>query len=163
MYGLSPASRGTRMRNSRRCTVSAVYPRLRGERLRSRMGLQPCCGLSPASRGTQCVGSYSKASQRFIPGFAGNALLWSGSSHVVAVYPRLRGERPNSQHQRVPAIGLSPASRGTLPVYAAFPSGVRFIPGFAGNATAWVYAPAEQSVYPRLRGERAPRVARIND
>mgnify|MGYP003637596987 CR=1 FL=1 len=51
-------------------------------------------------------------------------------------------------------LGLSPATRGTRGAGNRSPPEKRFIPGYAGNATAASAADAPAPVYPRLRGER---------
>ena len=73
-------------------------------------------------------------SERFIPGYAGNAVLRYSSSRESAVYPRLRGERHPVCRDICNHGGLSPATRGTPPDWLESVAGIRFIPGYAGNA-----------------------------
>ena len=71
---------------------------------------------------------------RFIPGYAGNAEFVGVCRTSLAVYPRLRGERPLRQLFQAMLYGLSPATRGT-PIWRTTQNVAgRFIPGYAGNA-----------------------------
>ena len=93
LVGLSPASRGTRLKlfirplydrfipgfagnacfSSLGATGCPVYPRLRGERAPVVRKADFRVGLSPASRGTLLILRLILNVTRFIPGFAGNA------------------------------------------------------------------------------------------
>ena len=91
---------------------------------------------------------------RFIPGFAGNATIVRHSWSHRSVYPRLRGERSDTARAYIASNGLSPASRGTPCRCCLDRCLARFIPGFAGNASAYSGHHQPLPVYPRLRGER---------
>ena len=113
MYGLSPATRGTPL--AAQCDVSherfipgyagnatkqlkerkllSVYPRLRGERPPTPITAAAASGLSPATRGTLGMSGIDTLAERFIPGYAGNALIAERLIDWKPVYPRLRGER----------------------------------------------------------------------
>ena len=133
---------------------STVYPRLRGERLCLFWSPPTSTGLSPASRGTLLKANEAAGISRFIPGFAGNAHVLLQCGLYTPVYPRLRGERVVGFLNRNASGGLSPASRGTRHWKVIPLIRFRFIPGFAGNAKDILIAGDEESVYPRLRGER---------
>ncbi len=90
--GLSPLARGTRLLHLSRCRLSrfipagagntrlrlhyaglpAVYPRWRGEHIRSLSQVVPSVGLSPLARGTQAQQKAVETHDRFIPAGAGN-------------------------------------------------------------------------------------------
>src|SRR5208283_1107608 len=73
---------------------------------------------------------------------------------MVAVHPRVRGER--YVYASLPPLdcGSSPRARGTR-WGRFFPlSLMRFIPACAGNATATTIAESNNAVHPRVRGER---------
>ncbi len=91
---------------------------------------------------------------RFIPGYAGNALPSDSVTCSRSVYPRLRGERCDRHVLSRIWCGLSPATRGTPPVSEPESPPARFIPGYAGNARADWRTQGLRAVYPRLRGER---------
>tara|TARA_R110001583_G_scaffold60307_2_gene179270 strand:- start:3612 stop:3920 length:309 start_codon:yes stop_codon:yes gene_type:complete len=93
--------------------------------------------------------------RRFIPGYAGNASKKSAPDLPVTVYPRLRGERRTGLEPFMWLDGLSPATRGTRPAVVQPGVLVRFIPGYAGNASDFNMASIDHPVYPRLRGERS--------
>ena len=152
-----------------------VYPRLRGERVEITIYQLNPCGLSPATRGTLRSKKTSGHQGRFIPGYAGNALFsyercsarlrfipgYAGNAQAGVsghdsgpVYPRLRGERRSQTNALPSAGGLSPATRGTRDNWLFSCGGLRFIPGYAGNAVQVNKKPATFPVYPRLRGER---------
>ena len=97
---------------------------------------------------------------RFIPGFAGNATIVRHSWSHRSVYPRLRGERSDTARAYIASNGLSPASRGTPCRCCLDRCLARFIPGFAGNASAYSGHHQPLPVYPRLRGERCLKLMR---
>ena len=152
--GLSPATRGTRRIKSKHIDyvrfipgyagnaqiltiqrqLMPVYPRLRGERLWLSIIILQCSGLSPATRGTLFGIKAGIWPSRFIPGYAGNAFRSPSLLQDSAVYPRLRGERFLVGAVTSHKPGLSPATRGTLLSLHPLAAGVRFIPGYAGNA-----------------------------
>ena len=72
---------------------SSVYPRLRGERAHDHSNRTGTPGLSPATRGTLDESQPDRMDLRFIPGYAGNARASVLLMPLMAVYPRLRGER----------------------------------------------------------------------
>ena len=129
-----PGYAGNARGDLRRAGSGTVYPRLRGER-----GLRPGFaldrpGLSPATRGTLHRQGNHHLSIRFIPGYAGNAQPLLGDCMIVAVYPRLRGERSVRVTDVGCMAGLSPATRGTQTSLVGIQRLLRFIPGYAGNA-----------------------------
>mgnify|MGYP003624513173 CR=1 FL=1 len=134
-----------------------VYPRLRGERPLRLSGHVTVAGLSPATRGTPATGRPWRWPFRFIPGYAGNARVMPMPILWPTVYPRLRGERDPVGCFSGCGSGLSPATRGTHRSNSTAISSARFIPGYAGNAFEPLKPPLFNSVYPRLRGERALR------
>ena len=153
-YGLSPATRGTLwVQKSPAKTgrfipgyagnagsgfwpgdLGAVYPRLRGERIRASTTISAVPGLSPATRGTHRKDRKERDDFRFIPGYAGNAVAIAVCENIYAVYPRLRGERSSSPVDKSRLPGLSPATRGTRFRRVGGWLDCRFIPGYAGNA-----------------------------
>ena len=111
--GSSPHARGTRNRNNgpfvqlrfipacagnanptvSRANVSAVHPRMRGERMWMLSASARSPGSSPHARGTlhRRIGRFLP--RRFIPACAGNAVWGRWSSVAWTVHPRMRGER----------------------------------------------------------------------
>ncbi len=127
---------------------------MRGERNGLLPRQKPKAGSSPRARGTRSAFPIRPLGRRFIPACAGNALSVACLSIVLAVHPRVRGERAFVTREFPRSAGSSPRARGTL-----FPSPQkfqpqRFIPACAGNATSLTGAVAAGAVHPRVRGER---------
>ena len=72
----------------------------------------------------------------------------------MSVHPRIRGERQNGAADSQRISGSSPHTRGTRTRPPPGALWIRFIPAYAGNATGRPPFPAEQTVHPRIRGER---------
>ena len=127
---------------------------MRGERANRRDGIRHRHGSSPHARGTRRVGGAVVAVRRFIPACAGNARTIVDENPGITVHPRMRGERASTLARVSFLNGSSPHARGT-PKHRDGLRGIdRFIPACAGNA--WI-APtrcSDQSVHPRMRGER---------
>ncbi len=84
-----------------------------GERQVSDQSSLTASGSSPRVRGTrpQCLRQFSGG--RFIPACAGNAQISPVPMWIVAVHPRVCGERPAMYRDAHFAVGSSPRVRGT--------------------------------------------------
>ena len=134
-------------------SLISVYPRWRGEHASLAPLLEEPPGLSPLARGTHWKLLRFINSSRFIPAGAGNTRLMRCAAFSTPVYPRWRGEHLDTSRRPQISRGLSPLARGTLGHSQAAADQPRFIPAGAGN-TQWLRCiPADQSVYPRWRGE----------
>ena len=91
---------------------------------------------------------------RFIPVCSGNALRQVGLCWVVAVYPRVLGERSHEIQAAKVNTGLSPCARGTRTLRTERRSETRFIPVCSGNAATAAPDGMYRTVYPRVLGER---------
>ena len=131
--GLSPLARGTRIPNlstqlarrfipagagntrsmGRRWFFRTVYPRWRGEHIKSSGPPRAISGLSPLARGTPFQQIHIAVKLRFIPAGAGNTSPLSATTANTSVYPRWRGEHPALTGDINAARGLSPLARGT--------------------------------------------------
>ena len=112
----------------------AVHPRIRGERNDPENSLKIKDGSSPHTRGT-LGGFFSRfCARRFIPAYAGNAVLDPRHAARPPVHPRIRGERARQGAYCRLVHGSSPHTRGTR----------------AACATRSRMA----TVHPRIRGER---------
>ena len=137
-----------------------VHPRIRGERISSSESFSRMAGSSPHTRGTLvdlgdiCLGD------RFIPAYAGNAALILTGVAVIAVHPRIRGERGISCSPSFGGSGSSPHTRGTRALACAGGHRQRFIPAYAGNAGPMATTDRPVAVHPRIRGERVLMAAR---
>ena len=93
---------------------------------------------------------------RFIPAYAGNAVRASVCAVLMAVHPRIRGERAINRAVVKTLRGSSPHTRGTHSCSGKLARCSRFIPAYAGNACLISVMGACTSVHPRIRGERTP-------
>ncbi len=134
-------------------SVSAVYPRWRGELVKRLLDPVMRRGLSPLARGTLFCVLLRPCHCRFIPAGAGNSSLNTWSNAASSVYPRWRGELYYSCRWREISSGLSPLARGTHRPNSTGPVRRRFIPAGAGNSTQCTYPTKPTAVYPRWRGE----------
>ena len=91
----------------------AVHPRIRGERRITRTPAPLHSGSSPHTRGTLDRATVPRAAGRFIPAYAGNALITAAYPRETSVHPRIRGERSSFLHARMSGFGSSPHTRGT--------------------------------------------------
>ena len=94
------------------------------------------------------------AEMRFIPACAGNASGQPSAILICPVHPRMRGERRKRSRRRKPDTGSSPHARGTPSPTTAVTCRNRFIPACAGNALTRAAFLTNDTVHPRMRGER---------
>ncbi len=133
-----------------------VHPRVGGEREIKTSSRSCRPGSSPRGRGTRSAVRPSNQPSRFIPAWAGNADKTRSTPHQTPVHPRVGGERRSSCPCRPPVSGSYPRGRGT-PLAQTAPTGPRrFIPAWAGNASATNSPGSPSAVHPRVGGERAP-------
>ena len=111
-----PAYAGNAAGTKTRPWMSAVHPRIRGERSGPPPRGQISIGSSPHTRGTR--------GNRAIPRIR------------HSVHPRIRGERVDLRQPTEYEYGSSPHTRGTRNRPCSFPVRCRFIPAYAGNAMA---------------------------
>ena len=135
----------------------SVHPRMRGERHADGSAEHVARGSSPHARGTPSTCYGKDGFPRFIPACAGNASGAFDDVQILAVHPRMRGERNLDIFSRHLITGSSPHARGTHGANGVCGSGGRFIPACAGNAFRRVPAVGRDTVHPRMRGERRGR------
>jgi len=142
-----------------------VHPRVCGERMYPMGRINGCYGSSPRVRGTPGLDVADFLVGRFIPACAGNAGWTTPALTHSSVHPRVCGERAHHLFMLSTAIGSSPRVRGTLSNARGDMPGFRFIPACAGNALARFAAQSEQSVHPRVCGERRidPGVTKLDN
>ena len=109
-----PAGAGNTKCRTLRASLSAVYPRWRGEHSQINVANHLTTGLSPLARGTHLLRSGLPYRHRFIPAGAGNTCRRSRDGSGGTVYPRWRGEHATATSPPNPMNGLSPLARGTL-------------------------------------------------
>ncbi len=153
-YRFIPAYAGNASPIPRWLSDDSVHPRVRGERSRRTTRSMNNVGSSPRTRGTPEKKAAKEAKKRFIPAYAGNAVVYPPTTPGVTVHPRVRGERSVGVSFRCWVSGSSPRTRGTQ-FFAQFPDLIfRFIPAYAGNAAKQTQQGEVVSVHPRVRGER---------
>ena len=153
-----PAYAGNAVLDPRHAARPPVHPRIRGERARQGAYCRLVHGSSPHTRGTQAQEQGQGRHGRFIPAYAGNAVLIKLAATLNAVHPRIRGERAGEAAPSGVATGSSPHTRGTPGKIARNLGANRFIPAYAGNAFRRVPASGLTTVHPRIRGERHPSI-----
>ena len=157
-----PACAGNGVRGMRPGRVSAVHPRVCGERRFMLASKSPPVGSSPRVRGTANSRRGGSASGRFIPACAGNGSARSLSMGVPTVHPRVCGERSVGCSARMKSAGSSPRVRGTVSFQVSIDEALRFIPACAGNGGGPSGAAERGSVHPRVCGERHARTTGAN-
>ena len=153
--GSSPPARGTRTTRSRRCSVSTVHPRPRGEHRAWMLFKLGVDGSSPPARGTRSCHPRTTDQYRFIPARAGNTASTSASVMGAPVHPRPRGEHLSQLGFPTRQIGSSPPARGTLSHVPSCCLEPRFIPARAGNTAPFQRLTDDSTVHPRPRGEHS--------
>ncbi len=111
-------------------------------------------GSSPRVRGTPSRMVKAIAIGRFIPACAGNAGFHVSRPGLVAVHPRVCGERGFYRCNQCKEDGSSPRVRGTRRNRGGVEHRLRFIPACAGNADKRPLGALLRSVHPRVCGER---------
>ena len=149
-----PACAGNARLSADRRARRSVHPRMRGERATRAGTTGAARGSSPHARGTRRIRPGASVPARFIPACAGNARSASCRRLISSVHPRMRGERRRLRMKSWATAGSSPHARGT-PIHC--PAGhfsIRFIPACAGNAETGSHVTPNETVHPRMRGER---------
>ncbi len=132
----------------------SVHPRVCGERYWILWRPAYSLGSSPRVRGTQCHAQSYSVTHRFIPACAGNAPEIVPVLSILAVHPRVCGERAWVHDEVMIDAGSSPRVRGTRACYVFLSWFPRFIPACAGNALARRSRIHSSTVHPRVCGER---------
>ena len=137
--------------------ISAVHPRVGGERPGETRGFASFSGSSPRGRGTHSEIRGGRIPLRFIPAWAGNADDTLIPSAEPSVHPRVGGERQKIIEKIGTESGSSPRGRGTRRDTPGRSRLRRFIPAWAGNAYRYRRRPVGCTVHPRVGGERRTR------
>ena len=154
MAGSSPRFAGNAEPHRAPELFEAVHPRVCGERSLIVLQLLAQFGSSPRLRGTREADNAALDQVRFIPAFAGNAQPCFNSNRIRPVHPRVCGERAVPMTVGGLKAGSSPRLRGTRSAVSARRTYSRFIPAFAGNASASRGGRRCPTVHPRVCGER---------
>ncbi len=118
-------------------------------------------GSSPRSWGTRCACDSDGSVLRFIPTLVGNASPRPPPKTGRTVHPHARGERVSPSASQNRPDGSSPRSWGTRFRNFLDFFGLRFIPTLVGNAVGGMGRVGGITVHPHARGERLPRLCRI--
>ena len=175
--GLPPPARGSRLRG---CAVrrrggstpacagitylaptpdygNQVYPRLRGDHVVATRSEVRTTGLPPPARGSPQPTQIPRARHRSTPVCAGITVAAGPRTPYRRVYPRLRGDHPVSSNAVASVPGLPPPARGSRAGGARGTRGPGSTPACAGITIQRPLCRISPSVYPRLRGDHAPR------
>ena len=149
-----PACAGNAEPTALCASISAVHPRVCGERVQVSESPDSRSGSSPRVRGTRQELHGVQLLERFIPACAGNAARRRWSPAPAPVHPRVCGERLTSVQNSLLTTGSSPRVRGTRRDEDRVDGLDRFIPACAGNARFSVTLRLLPAVHPRVCGER---------
>ena len=109
-----PACAGNAFPGSPPSVAGADHPRVRGERVTTRLNAKTPRGSSPRARGTRLMRGGRTSDTRIIPACAGNAAPSRRAIPRPPDHPRVRGERYPHDHAGSQTHGSSPRARGTL-------------------------------------------------
>ena len=149
-----PACAGNAVRESIESDYGSVHPRVCGERITIQSFSWDHAGSSPRVRGTPLSSTSVMFKYRFIPACAGNAKMFGVKNTILAVHPRVCGERTVEYTSDDQLTGSSPRVRGTRWKNWINSLILWFIPACAGNAHQSGMYTGESSVHPRVCGER---------
>ena len=139
---------------------SRVYPRVCGGTTPRRAGGRRRRGLSPRVRGNQRSRPPGRRAPRSIPACAGEPPRWTWTSWRGKVYPRVCGGTSGGSGFSWDRTGLSPRVRGNPTLLAPVMGGVGSIPACAGEPPSAMTWNQVGTVYPRVCGGTASRLAR---
>ncbi len=151
----SPACAGNAMNFFQLAFELAVQPRVCGERVLIAVPAQRVAGSAPRVRGTRANSRAICSSIRFSPACAGNAMPKHACKPIMAVQPRVCGERRSKCSVECFVAGSAPRVRGTRDGTRAILLSQRFSPACAGNATLPTSLGKRLAVQPRVCGERS--------
>ena len=153
----TPACAGSTRLASKNPGTRLVYPRLRGEHPVA--GSTSTCtrGLPPPARGALRHALRGGPPCGSSPACAGSTSAPHRVQRSSAVYPRLRGEHCLPFLRRAWRGGLPPPARGARGRRGSASGAGWSTPACAGSTEAPPEGPRDLTVYPRLRGEHAPR------
>ena len=171
--GLSPPTRGSRVRHGLRRFVAgsipahtgkprsqkpqlsrrAVYPRPHGEAAVPEAPVEPARGLSPPTRGSPAGPAQHPPTVRSIPAHTGKPSPAVVAANSKRVYPRPHGEAAGIADPPMNPRGLSPPTRGSRTDLDGHGRRVRSIPAHTGKPSPAEAHQPTRRVYPRPHGE----------
>jgi len=172
MYGPSPPTRGSPMRqdpaNKAWRSIPAytgqplkrgmmvrpmrVHPRLHGAAARLALPRRRQEGPSPPTRGSHPRRAMVLVEVGSIPAYTGQPATAGWSTTVIGVHPRLHGAARGVHEVRAQTHGPSPPTRGSLPTHARADRRSGSIPAYTGQPPMTPPAMMLSQVHPRLHG-----------
>ena len=131
----------------------ADHPRIRGEHASWPETATRSPGSSPHTRGALREGDSAYRMLGIIPAYAGSTFGTHRVPIDVSDHPRIRGEHRWRHHDRLPAPGSSPHTRGAPTVQVAAVQRPRIIPAYAGSTLPHSGWGGDDGDHPRIRGE----------
>ncbi len=150
--GSIPAHAGEPSPRLARPRPSRVYPRARGGAIARAFSRAWAMGLSPRTRGSLQLGRADINQLGSIPAHAGEPGWPTSKYDAPRVYPRARGGAYSVSAGSASSRGLSPRTRGSLPLPALGRLPLGSIPAHAGEPRTELLPRLLPEVYPRARG-----------
>ena len=151
--GIIPAYAGSTARRSPGSTTRRDHPRIRGEHFAPGTPTRPSSGSSPHTRGARVSAGPAAPGAGIIPAYAGSTAGAAPEQLKLEDHPRIRGEHRRRHHDRVPAAGSSPHTRGAPGNSPHRRPYVRIIPAYAGSTARAANRSRSTKDHPRIRGE----------
>ena len=157
--GSIPACAGEPRQAAGACGGHGVYPRVCGGTALLASPSNRAAGLSPRVRGNRVALQRVRLDVGSIPACAGEPSCSSLSCSARPVYPRVCGGTDVACRPDSSSSGLSPRVRGNHEQHGSSDHQHRSIPACAGEPSGNPRRPHGGTVYPRVCGGTAPRVA----
>ena len=132
-FGSIPACAGEPVKASLLWRIRKVYPRVCGGTAMRKFANPQVHGLSPRVRGNPHHRRGAGGCDGSIPACAGEPFIFSFSSWILMVYPRVCGGTPTLITMSIPSCGLSPRVRGNPDYPRSNGRADRSIPACAGE------------------------------
>ena len=131
--GIIPAYAGSTWNSVLRTSVSKDHPRVCGEHDGNISGDTVMPGSSPRMRGALGLAHGVPVFQGIIPAYAGSTIGYQRIRSIAWDHPRVCGEHPPENTQRLMAEESSPRIRGAPRGGLQLPIGLGIIPAYAGS------------------------------
>ena len=144
-------------------TTRPGFPRPRGDGPSRSFGGPPTSPVSPPTRGWTDITLCIVETEKGFPAHAGMDPATWASLPTRTWFPRPRGDGPQERGGLLPAIGVSPPTRGWTHHRPAHAAGLRGFPAHAGMDLSTLDPASPEPRFPRPRGDGPAFFTRIAD